>query len=534
MKNKILEILPRVHNPAQYIGNETNVSEKEFSKKKITFAIGYPDIYEIGMSCLGIRILYGLLNEIDNVVCERFFAPEQDMEDLLRQEKLPLFSLESTTPLNLFDFVGFSISSELNYTNFLNMLQLSEIPVLSKKRTEKHPIVIVGGSCAFNPLPLTPFADMFVIGEGEEIIQEIIQVFSGLKGQGRTKILEQLANIRGVFIPDITKCPVRKGIVSDFENSFFPVKWIVPFTEITHDRISLEIMRGCKQGCSFCQAGKCWRPVRTRSAKKILELAKLSYEYSGYEEISLLSFSSGDHPDISNIIDCLAHEFKNKHVAFSFPSLRIDTFSFTLANKIRTMRKTGLTFAPETSERLRLNMGKTIRDAELISLATQAKTSGWRHIKLYFMIGLPGETEQDLHDINKLIHEISRIIRVNVSFNTFIPKPHTILEREPFITHEEFEEKKQFFYDKLGKSKYAKLYFHPYRMSRIEASLGRGDKYTGNVLYRVWKNGARMENWKEMFDFQKWETAFGKEDIPMNNTFTNKETATLPWKFIRL
>jgi len=533
MEKEIQKILPLVQTPARYLGKEINAYHKEFSESKVKFALCYPDIYEIGMSSLGIRILYGILNETKDILCDRFFAPALDMENILRDRKIPLFTLESGKPVRDFDFVGFSISSELNFTNFLNLLSLSGIPVFSEDRKEKDSIVVVGGNCTFNPAPLEKFTDVFVIGEGEEVILEIVDKYASMKGEKREKILESFSKIEGVFVPGISNNSVKKRIVKKLNIRFSPVKYLVPLTEIIHDRISVEIMRGCVQGCKFCQAGACWKPVRTRSAEEILEIAKRSYKWSGYEEISLLSFSSGDHPEIEKIVDLLLNEFQNRKVAISFPSLRIDTFSFKLANKVREIRKTSLTFAPESSERLRYLMRKKIKNEELIQHAKEARKAGWRQIKLYFMLGLPGEIQKDIEDIAELIFEISGIIKVKVSFNTFIPKPHTLLEREKLISKEEFEEKKKFLLDKFSRNRYLKMNFHPYEMSCVETFLGRGNRNLANVIYRVWKKGAKMENWREHFDFKKWQEAFEEENMHINY-YLAKQEDSLPYKFIKI
>jgi radical SAM superfamily enzyme YgiQ (UPF0313 family) len=533
MEKEILKHITRLQNPVRYLGGEINSYSQEF-KGKVRIALGYPDIYEIGMSSLGIRILYGMLNERDDCVCERFFSPDTDMEKLIKEKKIPLFTVDSQTPVKDFDVVGFSLSSELNYTNMLNLLELSGIPVFSKDRSNKFPLVIVGGSCSFNPSVLVPFADAFVIGEGEDAMTEIVSLLSEEKKPVEKKdILEKLSDIQGVYVPAFPR-HVKKRTTADFENSFFPVKWLMPLTEVVHDRISLEIMRGCGQGCKFCQAGFCWRPVRSRSPEKMLHLAKESYRNSGYEEISLLSFSSGDHPKIKEIIDLLIEEFREKKVSLSFPSLRIDTFSFRLAGKMKEIKKTGLTFAPETGQRLREIIGKKIKDSQLINLVENAKSEGWRQIKLYFMIGLPGETHQDLSDIAELINNISRIIRVKAAFNTFIPKPHTPLERERFISEDEFTERKNFLIEKLKRNRYVKYNFHPYHMSCVETFLARGEEKLAPVIYRVFKEGGRMENWRENFDFRLWEEACRKENIDMRNYLDKLISPELPWSFIKI
>ncbi|MCM8818128.1 MAG: radical SAM protein [Candidatus Omnitrophica bacterium] len=530
MKDKIEKILPYVKVPARYLGKEINVYIKK--EKKVNFALGYPDLYEVGMSSLGVRILYGVLNERSDCKCERFFLPWIDFEEFMKKENIPLFTLETKTPLSQFDIIGISLSSELNYTNFLNMLYLSNIPIFSSDRKNEHPIVIVGGNCSFNPLPLIPFTDAFVIGEGEEVINQIVDVVKENKGN-RNKILENLNKIDSVYIPSLPKKQVKKAIVKDLNNTYFPTRYLIPLTNIVHDRIAIEIMRGCIQGCKFCQAGVCWKPVRIRSFDKIFEIAKEAFNNTGYEEISLLSFSTGDHPQIEKIITKLVDEFKNKKVSISFPSLRIDTFSFQLALKIKEIKKTNLTFAPETSERLRKEIGKDIKDQELINLVKQAKQNNYRHIKLYFMIGLPEETESDIVDIVKLINEISKIIFVNVSFNTFIPKPHTFFQGERFISETEYEEKRSMIVKGLMKNKYVKLKFHPYKASCVECFLGRGDEGLAKVIYKTWEKGARFENWKEFFDFDKWEESFKEEGIEMNK-YLKKINPPYSWSFINL
>lgn len=530
MEKNIEKLLPFVKNPARYLGKEINVCIKKNNNVKI--ALGYPDIYEIGMSSLGLRILYGILNDRNDCVCERFFSPWIDFEELMKKENIPLFSLETKTPLSSFDAIGISLSSELNYTNFLNILSLSNIPIFSNQRNNNHPIVIVGGNSAFNPLPLLPFVDVFVIGEGEEVINEIIEIVKENR-RNRYKILESLNKIESVFVPIFKKEKIKKAFVKNFNDSYFPTRYIVPLTNIIHDRISIEIMRGCSFGCKFCQAGSCWRPVRIKKVDRIIEIAKETYKNTGYEEISLLSFSAGDHPEIELLITKLVEEFKNKKVSISFPSLRIDTFSFQLALKIKEIKKTNLTFAPETSERLRKKIGKEISDKELINLVLQAKNNNYRHIKLYFMIGLPEEDGKDIEDIVKLINEISKIIFAHVSFNTFIPKPHTSYQGERFITKEEYEEKRNYITEKLRKNRYIKFSFQPYQVSCVECFLGRGDEKISKVIYNTWKKGAKFENWKEFFDFNKWEESFKEEDIDVNE-YLKAKCHPYPWDFINV
>lgn len=525
-----LKLLLGISVPSRYTGMEINAYHKNFEDSRVKVAICYPDLYELGMSSLGVRIIYGLLNEERDVVCERVFCPGEDMEILLKSKKIPIFTLESKRPLREFDMVGFSISSELNYTNVLNVLSLAGIPLSSSERRENDPIVIAGGNCIFNFSPLEPFIDCFVVGEGEEVILEIINILKETKGRGREKILSSLSSINGVYVPSVSKGNVRKRFVKDLDNAYFPVRYLVPLTGIVHDRISIEIMRGCGQGCFFCQAGSCWRPVRRRSPEKILEIARETYRNTGYEEISLLSFSSGDHPEIDKIVDKLLSEFREKRVAISFPSIRIDTFSFQLATKIKEIKKTGLTFAPETGESLRIKIGKRIKDDELISLVNKAKEGGWRQIKLYFMIGLPGEKDSDILDIAKLINELSLIMSIKASFNTFIPKPHTVFERERFITEDEYLYKKSLIVKNVRRSSRIKISFHSYHMSCVETFLGRGDRRISSVIKKVWEKGGKMENWEEYFKFSLWEESFKETGLDMSIYLSEiPQDVTLPW-----
>ncbi len=534
MKKDISSLLKRVRCPARYLGNEINSCHKPEGEEDVRMVICYPDIYEVGMSSLGVRIIYGLMNEISGVFCERVFAPAQDMESLLREKELPLFTLESRRPVRDADILGFSLSSGLNYTNMLNLLSLSRISLFSSVRGEEEPIVLAGGSSTLNPAPLEPFVDAFVVGEAEDVMVEIIDAYRGKKGRGRHAVLESLSMIEGVYVPGVGSGPTKRRFVRDLDRSFFPVKWLVPSVEIVHDRISLEIMRGCGHGCLFCQAGSCWRPVRKRTPSCIYELAKKAYALTGYEEISLLSFSSGDHPGIREIMDMLLGEFSEKKVAVSFPSLRIDTFSFELAASIGSLKKTTLTFAPETSQSLRPSIGKNIMDAELFELAAKARRGGWRHLKLYFMLGLPGEDDGVLEDVANFINELSLLIGIRANFNTFVPKPHTPFQYERFISEEEYRHKKSLLVGRVKRSRYIKLSFQSYCMSYLENFLGRGDRDISSVIHRAWSMGGRMENWSESFDFGLWQKSADETGISMDNYLYLPEGAEEPWHMIEV
>lgn len=542
------DIIYQFEKPITYLNNEINSYHPDTENAKVKIALGYPDIYQVGMSNLGIRILYQILNSIDGVACERFFAPWTDFENILRDNNIPLFTLESRKPLKEFDFVGFSISSELNYTNVLNLLSLSGIPVHSDERKENYPIILAGGNCSFHPEALSDFIDLWIVGEAEEAIVELVEAYKNIKGLSRAQIIKFLASIRGVYAPsyysvqkDESLKPVSENIpeiverrfVSDFENSVFPTKWIVPSCEIIHDRISLEIMRGCPQNCLFCQGGFCWKPVRKRSAEKIIKIALETYKNTGYEEISLLSFSASDHPEIEKIVTQLVEKTSKDNVAISFPSLRIDSFSFHLANKISQVRRTGLTFAPETGESLRRCIGKNISDDKLIELAKEAKGSGWRQLKLYFMLGLPFENENTISEIETLIKRISKVISVKCSFNVFIPKPHTPLQWEKFPDFQYYKEIRDRLEINFARNRFVNLRFHPYQMSMIECLLSRANRKLCRVVENVWKQGGKMENWSENFSFERWIKEMEKESLSPEEYTGNNPLISNRWKHIR-
>ncbi len=543
----INEIIKNIQKPITYLNGEINSFHPDTENSEIKFALGYPDLYEIGMSNLGIRILYQILNGIKGVACERFFAPGSDLEDILRKADASLFTLESRKPLKDFDIVGFSLSSELNYTNFVNLLSLSKIPVHSDERCDSDPIILAGGNCSFHPEPLSSFVDLWIVGEAEEAVVELIEAYKNLKGLKRFDIIKSLAEIKGVYAPmfysvqaDDTLKPVsaripniiERRIVADFENSVFPTKWIVPSCDIIHDRISLEIMRGCPQNCLFCQGGFCWKPVRKKSAEKLIELGLETYNNTGYEEISLLSFSASDHPEIEKIVMGLVEKTSGFNVAISFPSLRIDSFSFHLADRISQVKRTGLTFAPETGQSLRKYIGKNISDDRLLDLAKEAKKAGWRQLKLYFMIGLPCEEEKTISEIENLINEISRIIFVKCSFNTFIPKPHTPFQWEKFPESGYYCEITKRLKKNFSRNRFVSIKFHPYEMSMIECLLSRGNRKLGAVIEHVWNSGGKMENWSEGFVFDRWTVSMQEKCLDFADYLGDLPSICNRWKHI--
>ena len=564
---KLEELLLTVQKPGRYTGGEWNSVKKEWTQDKVKFLLAFPDVYEVGMSNLGIKILYGILNGRDDSLCERVFAPWRDFEAVLRNNSIDLFSLESRKPVKDFDIIGFSLAYELSYTNVLNILDLGGITKLSAQRSDDEPLVIAGGPVSFNPEPMTDFIDAFVIGEGEEVVNEIVETYKGSRVQGpgsRKKILRELAKIKGVYVPSFYKvsynadgtigefAPIEEGIpariekrmVKDLDSAFYPAKQIVPNIQIVHDRIVIEIMRGCGHACSFCQASSVYRPCRTRSAKRIMNLAKESYAATGYDEISLLSLSSVDHPGLKDIIESLNRELGRRSVSVSVPSLRIEETLKDLPLLISKVKKSGLTFAPEAgSERIRRKINKNINMANLFSALCESFRAGWRHVKLYFMIGLPGEERDDILKIAELIYKVSDTRRqidgksanVTASINPFVPKPHTLLERAAMDDVKTLEEKRAILKEAM-RSKFVELDFHPFNMSYLEAVFARGDRRLGKVIFEAWQKGAKFDGWREMFNLALWAESFTSAGIDPR-FYANRERTMdeiLPWGFIKL
>jgi len=563
--SSIDELLLTVQRPGRYVGGEWNAVKKEWTADKVKFLLAFPDIYEIGMSHLGIKILYGILNDRDDALCERVFAPWGDLEKILRDNSLDLFSLESRKSLKEFDMIGFSLAYELGYTNVINMLDLGGIPLKSSDRRDSDPVVIAGGPCCYNPEPMADFIDAFVVGDGEDIINEIIDAYSDAKrgsGYSREKLLRELARIEGVYVPSLYKVAynedktiknfsvseqgvpekVRKRSVGNLDNAYYPTKQIVPNIQIVHDRITLEIMRGCKHACSFCEAQATYRPCRERSKVRILELARRAYEDTGYDEISLLSLSSGDHSHIIEIVTELNKEFKDKSVSVSMPSLRVEDILKHLPTLISETRKSGLTFAPEAgSARLRTVINKKIDIDKLFAAARESFRMGWRRVKLYFMIGLPSETDTDIAEISALVNYISglkkevdsRPANVAVSVNAFIPKPHTLFEREGMEAREGLVRKKELLKSAI-RSRFIELSFHPVDISRLEAVFSRGDRRLGEAILLSWSYGARFDGWQEIFDPAIWSKAFASSGIDPDfySTRPRAKEEKLPWEFI--
>ena len=553
--------------PGRYTGKELNeiVKMEEKNNHLVKIALTFPDLYEIGMSYLGFKILYELINQRKDTFAERVFSPAVDMEKLLRENHLPIFSLETYRPLKDFNIVGFTIQHELCYTNILNLLDLGGIPLKSAERGDNAPLIIAGGPGAFNPEPISDFIDLFVIGEGEEIIHEIIEVYKHWREEGkknRANLLERLSTIKGIYVPSYyrvsyfkngkikailpkkKKYPsvVKKRIISDFDKVYYPVYPIVPNIGVVHDRVTLEIFRGCTRGCRFCQAGMLYRPVREKSVERLMNLAKESLQHTGYEEISLSSLSSSDYSQIEKLITELINLYKEQGVGISLPSLRVDTFSVNLANQVQRVRKSGLTLAPEVgTQRLRDVINKNVQEEDLYLSINAALKAGWRKIKLYFMIGLPTETKEDIEGIVKIVNRVNRLgkeitgrkININVSVAVFVPKAHTPFQWEPQEEAFLLSEKLKYLNATLRKKNIAYSYSDINR-SCLEAVFARGDRKLNKVLERAHQSGCKFDAWREHFDFELWQKAFTDCGVKME-FYANRqreEDEVLPWEHI--
>jgi radical SAM family uncharacterized protein len=560
------ELLLTVQKPARYVGGEWNSVKKEWTADKVKVCLAFPETYEVGMSYLGLKILYGILNNRDDCLAERIFSPWTDFEEVLRNNNVELFSLESRRPMKEFDIIGVSLAYELNYTNTLNLLDLGGIPIRSADRTDKHPLVIAGGPACFNPEPMAEFIDAFIIGDGEEVIGEIIDTYKSVAGSresvDRSILLKELAKIQGVYVPSLyvvgynddgtvksflpkekdIPAKIRKRAIKDLDSSFYPTRQIVPFIQIVHDRIMLEIMRGCPHACKFCQAGTTYRPRRERSKEKIIEIAKETYSNTGYEEISLLSLSSGDHSRIKEIITGLNGTFQDKAVAISVPSLRIEDVLSKLPALISQVKKSGLTFAPEAgSECLRKAINKDIDMDKLMAALKESFKSGWRKVKLYFMIGLPAENEEDLSEMVQLLYKISNSRRevdkkdahVTASINAFVPRPHTPFQWQPMEKIDSLVKKRDFIYKNV-RSRMIELDFHPFSMGYLEAVFARGDRRLSQAIYLAWACGAKFDGWKDHFNLDRWLQVFQKSglDPDFYAARPRGRDEMLPWSFI--
>ena len=533
-----------VSKPARYLGREIHSIRKDPDEVKLKFCFAFPDVYEVGMSHLGIQILYHILNTRREVACERVFAPWVDMENVLRKRRVPLSSLESSIPLNQFDIVGFSLQYELCLTNVLSMLDLSNIPFFSTDRDNRSPIVIAGGPLTFNPEPVADFFDAMVIGDGEDVVLEICDLALRWKEAGARKedLLKSLAQLEGVYVPRVHTegQKIRRRIVSDINQAPFPTCPIVPYMKVIHDRLNIEIARGCKRGCRFCEAGFIHRPYRERNPKRIHEILDTSLKQTGYEELSLLSLSAGDYSSIEPLLSNLMDQLESRKVAVSFPSLRMESVVGHLAEEVKRVRKTGFTVAPEAgTERLRSVINKELDERVFFQGLSELFSKGWKNIKLYFMIGLPTEKEEDLRGIFQLTRKIASLgerqkihPNISVSVSTFVPKAHTPFQWEAQIPLEEMKERLHFTRDGVKRNHLGFKWQDPH-LSFLEGIFSTGDRSLSRVLVEAYRLGSRFDGWSDQFRYPLWEEAFQKAGLKMDShTRKRKFEDILPWSFV--
>ena len=567
------EVLLTVEKPARYIGNEVNMVEKDLNKIDVRFCMCFPDVYEIGMSHLGIQILYDMFNQREDTYCERVYSPWPDLDQIMREKNIPLFALESQDPIKEFDFLGITLQYEMCYTNILQILDLSQIPIWSKDRGEEDPIVIGGGPCSYNPEPIADFFDIFYIGEGETVYFQMLDLYKEVKATGgtRERFLERAAaEVEGLYIPKFykpeykedgtlksfepinayAKEKVKKQVQMDMTNTFYPEKPLVPYIKATQDRVVLEIQRGCIRGCRFCQAGMLYRPIRPRDIQFLKDTARKMLDNTGHEEISLSSLSSSDYNDLQELVYFLIDEFRSKGVNISLPSLRIDAFALDVMSKVQDVRKSSLTFAPEAgSQRLRDVINKGLTEEVILKGAMDAFQSGWNRVKLYFMLGLPTETEDDIEGIAILSDKIAREyytitkyqrngkVSIVSSTSFFVPKPFTPFQWTRMCTSEEFLEKQRFLNGKMKEQlnqKSIKYNWHEAELTLLEGVLARGDRKLCQVIYDVYKAGCMFDSWSEYFRYDIWIEMFEKNGIdPLFYTAREREEEELfPWDFI--
>ena len=566
------DILLNIEKPARYIGGEVNSVMKDKDKVDIRFAMCFPDVYEIGMSHLGIQILYDMFNRREDTWCERVYSPWLDLDKVLREKNIPLFALESQDPVRDFDFLGITIQFEMCYTNILQILDLSHIPLHAADRTEADPIVIGGGPCAYNPEPLAEFFDIFYIGEGETVYDELLDTYKAWKKSGgsRKEFLRQAARIEGLYVPQFydatynedgtiaaftpndpcAPSKVRKQVVMDVTDAPYPMKPVVPYIKATQDRVVLEIQRGCIRGCRFCQAGMIYRPTRERSVETLKEYARTMLKNTGHEEISLSSLSSSDYSKLNELVTFLIEEFKDRGINISLPSLRIDAFSLDVMSKVQDIRKSSLTFAPEAgSQRMRDVINKGLTEEEILTGAGQAFEGGWTKVKLYFMLGLPTETEEDMKEIARLSDRVARRYyeipkedrhgkcQITASSSFFVPKPFTPFQWAAMYPAEEYDRRAHLvnaeFREQLNR-KSLKYNWHDAQGTVLEGVMARGDRRVGKVIEEAYRLGCLFDSWTETFRNDLWMQAFDntRVDIAFYNQRVRGKDEIFPWDFI--